>query len=258
MTTAAFGQRPGPDRGAFGEPPAPAYVRKTGVQEEYDGRGRTVLITGANSGIGLEASKQLARAGCQVVMACRSMEKATEAVAAVHSHLHESQGAGGGGGGGGGAEPAVLDLSSLASVRAFAAEYLARGAPLDVLVCNAVRPHSSILSYSCILLSFLSSSPICLLLSPLLPHPPLLSFPLPCSSSSHPLLLFPLSSLLSPLVSSPLLFWLLTPFLSSWLTGYASPVSPRVTTSCLGATRVVSVTNRLAAELRLRDGGNAN
>jgi hypothetical protein len=36
------------------------------------------------------------------------------------------------------AVPAVLDLASLASVRAFAGEYLASGAPLDVLVCNAV------------------------------------------------------------------------------------------------------------------------
>jgi|AntAceMinimDraft_1070359.scaffolds.fasta_scaffold02022_4 NAD(P)-dependent dehydrogenase (short-subunit alcohol dehydrogenase family) len=61
-------------------------------------------------------------------MACRSVEKAQLAVSAVMPHATR----------GGRAEPAVLDLGSLASVRTFAEEFLESGAPLDVLVCNAV------------------------------------------------------------------------------------------------------------------------
>ena len=107
---------------------------KRGVQERYDGAGRTVLITGANSGIGLEASKQLVAAGCTVVMACRTAEKAEIAVAEVAAYAKDK----GGGTTVGRAKPAVLDLASLASVRAFAHDYIESGAPLHVLVCNAV------------------------------------------------------------------------------------------------------------------------
>ena len=107
---------------------------KRGVQERYNGAGRTVLITGANSGIGLEASKQLVAAGCTVVMACRTAQKAEIATAEVAAYAKDK----GGGTTVGRAKPAVLDLASLASVRAFAHEYLESGAPLHVLVCNAV------------------------------------------------------------------------------------------------------------------------
>ena len=106
---------------------------KRGVQESYDGAGKTVLITGANSGIGLESSKQLVSSGCTVVMACRTAEKARQAVEEVAPFSQSS---------GGRAIPAVLDLASLSSVRAFADDYLESGAPLHVLVCNAVSPLS--------------------------------------------------------------------------------------------------------------------
>jgi NAD(P)-dependent dehydrogenase (short-subunit alcohol dehydrogenase family) len=38
-------------------------MKGRGLQESYNGAGRTVLITGANSGVGLESSKQLVAAG---------------------------------------------------------------------------------------------------------------------------------------------------------------------------------------------------
>ncbi len=83
-----------------------------------DQTGRVFVVTGANSGIGLEASKALARKGARVVMACRNLEKAEAARVEI----------------GDGAEVRELDLGSLASVRAFASEWEGR---IDVLVNNA-------------------------------------------------------------------------------------------------------------------------
>jgi NAD(P)-dependent dehydrogenase (short-subunit alcohol dehydrogenase family) len=83
-----------------------------------DQEGRTFLITGANSGIGLEAARILARAGARVIFAVRDTAKGERAAAEIP----------------GGAEVRRLDLASLDSVRAFAADTTE---PLDVLVNNA-------------------------------------------------------------------------------------------------------------------------
>jgi NAD(P)-dependent dehydrogenase (short-subunit alcohol dehydrogenase family) len=83
-----------------------------------DQTGRVFVVTGANSGIGLAASKVLAHKGARVVMACRNLEKAEAARVEI----------------GDGAEVRELDLGSLASVRAFASEWEGR---IDVLVNNA-------------------------------------------------------------------------------------------------------------------------
>ncbi len=89
-------------------------------------QGQTVLITGANSGIGRATALELARRGARVHVACRSRARAQpvlDAVAAAH-----------------GADAVsflALDLSELASVRAAAQAYIACGEPLHVLIDNA-------------------------------------------------------------------------------------------------------------------------
>ena len=83
--------------------------------------GKVVLITGANSGLGLESAKALAQRGARVVVGARSMEKASAA-------LHELGGRG---------EPLLIDLADLASVRAAASQVRERYDRLDVLMNNA-------------------------------------------------------------------------------------------------------------------------
>ena len=80
--------------------------------------GRTVLITGATSGIGRAAATELARAGARVVLAVRNTERGGEIASAL----------------GNGAEARKLDLTDLASVRAFAEAW---DEPIDVLINNA-------------------------------------------------------------------------------------------------------------------------
>ncbi|MFD7409046.1 oxidoreductase [Streptomyces sp. NPDC059866] len=81
--------------------------------------GRTAVVTGANSGIGLAAANALARAGAHVVFAVRDPERGRAAAATVN----------------GSTEVRRLDLADLASVRAFAEGWEAR--PLDLLINNA-------------------------------------------------------------------------------------------------------------------------
>lgn len=88
--------------------------------------GRTVLITGANSGIGLETALALAGAGATVVVAGRNPAKVEAAVERVRAETGSAT-----------VEAGIVDLSSFSSIRAFAAEFLERHDRLDVLVNNA-------------------------------------------------------------------------------------------------------------------------
>lgn len=88
--------------------------------------GKLAIVTGANSGIGLQASLELARAGCSVIMACRNQQKAVEARQRILAQAPAAQ-----------VEAASLDLASLASVRSFASSLLSVGSPLDLLINNA-------------------------------------------------------------------------------------------------------------------------
>jgi NAD(P)-dependent dehydrogenase (short-subunit alcohol dehydrogenase family) len=79
--------------------------------------GRTAIVTGANSGIGRVAARELARRGARVVLAVRDVAKGERAAAEMP-----------------GAEVRRLDLASLASIRAFAGEW---EGDIDLLIDNA-------------------------------------------------------------------------------------------------------------------------
>jgi NAD(P)-dependent dehydrogenase (short-subunit alcohol dehydrogenase family) len=86
--------------------------------------GRTAVITGANSGIGLEAARELARAGAHVVLACRDTAKGDAAAQAIRTAVPDAK-----------LDVEALDLASLDSVRAFAGRYTRER--LDLLINNA-------------------------------------------------------------------------------------------------------------------------
>ena len=87
---------------------------------------RIALVTGANTGIGLETARGLAEAGMAVVMTARTRSKGEAAVADVQASTGSDA-----------VELLDLDLSSLENVRAAAAEFLSRYDRLDLLVNNA-------------------------------------------------------------------------------------------------------------------------
>jgi NAD(P)-dependent dehydrogenase (short-subunit alcohol dehydrogenase family) len=87
---------------------------------------KTIIITGANSGIGLETAVGVAAQGMHVVMACRNPEKGATALAEVQRRAGSSE-----------VELMSLDLASFTSIRGFAKEALDRFDHIDVLVNNA-------------------------------------------------------------------------------------------------------------------------
>jgi len=92
-----------------------------------DQSGRTAVVTGANSGLGLSTARELARHGANVVLACRDTVKGEKA-------LHDVERAASAGAS---LELLALDLASLASVRTFASEFASAHDRLDLLVNNA-------------------------------------------------------------------------------------------------------------------------
>ena len=88
--------------------------------------GRSVVLTGATSGIGEAACVDLARGGATVHMLARDLGRGREALERVADRSGSSD-----------LQLHLCDVSSLASVREFAAGFLAAGDPLDVLIHNA-------------------------------------------------------------------------------------------------------------------------
>src|SRR5438128_6739081 len=96
------------------------------IDDIPDQSGRTVLVTGANSGLGLHTSIALARHGARVLMACRNPAKADEALRRVTTDAPASK-----------VELVSLDLASLQSIRDAAKDVAERVDALDVLIDNA-------------------------------------------------------------------------------------------------------------------------
>lgn len=90
--------------------------------------GKTAIITGGNSGIGLQIGLDLARQGATVYLACRNTSKAEKAVSQIESEVPTSQGR---------VESLTLDTSSLTSIRAFAKTWESLNIKVDLLFHNA-------------------------------------------------------------------------------------------------------------------------
>ncbi|MDQ6843817.1 MAG: oxidoreductase [Bacteroidota bacterium] len=91
-----------------------------------DQKGKTIIVTGANAGIGFETARALYQAGANVILACRNIEKAED----TFIKLQELSGKGT-------LETGILDLSDLSSVKQFADSFLQKHKRLDVLINNA-------------------------------------------------------------------------------------------------------------------------
>lgn len=91
------------------------------VVGEKDLNGKTYIVTGGYSGIGVESVKALAHAGARVVVPVRNRDKAKEALENIVGQV----------------EVADLDLGDLESVRKFAREFSETGCRLDALINNA-------------------------------------------------------------------------------------------------------------------------
>lgn len=88
-----------------------------------DLHGRTILVTGANAGIGYWCAEQLATRGARVLLGCRSPERAETAASAIRSRIPHAD-----------LRVLALDLGSLTSVADAAADL---GERLDAIICNA-------------------------------------------------------------------------------------------------------------------------
>ncbi|KAJ9593667.1 hypothetical protein L9F63_014792, partial [Diploptera punctata] len=88
--------------------------------------GKTVIVTGANTGIGKETAHDLAQRGAKVILACRDLKRGKEACENIIEKTGNKK-----------VVLRHLDLSSLASVRKFANEIIKTELRLDVLINNA-------------------------------------------------------------------------------------------------------------------------
>ena len=103
-------------------------MMKSNWTAEYipDLTSKIAIVTGANSGIGYEMARALARKKAAVILACRNKDKGEAAVRQIAQEYPEAK-----------AEFLQLDLSDLASVRRFANEFTSRNGRLDMLINNA-------------------------------------------------------------------------------------------------------------------------
>lgn len=91
------------------------------VLEGIDLSGKTAVVTGGYSGIGLEAVRALAKAGAKVTVPARRVETAEKALGGVTGDI----------------EIASMDLADISGVRKFASDYAETGRGLDILINNA-------------------------------------------------------------------------------------------------------------------------
>ena len=105
-------------------PPKSRFTRRSTAGQVTDGldlQGKNILITGCNSGLGLESMRVMAERGAHVIGVARTREKAAAAAAGIGASI----------------TPVACDLSEPGSVVACAEEVQTLRQPIDVLMCNA-------------------------------------------------------------------------------------------------------------------------
>lgn len=89
-------------------------------------QGKIILITGANSGLGFEASKVLSKKGGQIIMAVRNLQKGKQAFEKIKKEIPNAK-----------LEVMTLDLADFDSIRKFSKEFHSKYSQLDILINNA-------------------------------------------------------------------------------------------------------------------------
>mmetsp|Transcript_8231 Transcript_8231/g.12646 ORF Transcript_8231/g.12646 Transcript_8231/m.12646 type:complete len:324 (+) Transcript_8231:58-1029(+) len=105
---------------------APTVLRCDPKLFEKDLTDQVIIVTGANSGIGLETARQLAKQHATVIMACRNEEKAKAAMDDITLSCSSAK-----------LVFLPLDLSSLENVREFVKSFTSQYTRLDILIANA-------------------------------------------------------------------------------------------------------------------------
>ena len=88
--------------------------------------GKTIIVTGANTGLGFETALALYEKGAHVILACRDLEKAQYAITKIKAHK-----------GNGTLEAAMLNLESLTQIKQFSETFIEQHRQLHVLINNA-------------------------------------------------------------------------------------------------------------------------
>jgi len=108
----------------------PAKLGSSSTAEEAAGTVRlddkVAIVTGANTGIGKETARVLAKIGAHVIMACRDMEKCKEAAKLIKEEAKSEK-----------VETMELDLASFDSITTFVNDFKAKKLPLQLLINNA-------------------------------------------------------------------------------------------------------------------------
>ncbi|KAL5746363.1 hypothetical protein ACOSP7_027509 [Xanthoceras sorbifolium] len=114
----------------FGKKKGPSGFSSSSTAEEVtqgvDGTGLTAIVTGGSSGIGIETVRALALRGVHVIMAVRNVVAGNKVKEEILKKNPAAK-----------IDVMELDLSSMASVRKFASDFIARGLPLNILINNA-------------------------------------------------------------------------------------------------------------------------
>ncbi|XP_010868657.1 dehydrogenase/reductase SDR family member 13 [Esox lucius] len=102
------------------------YIKLPRCKSAATLHGKTVIVTGSNTGIGKTTAMDLARRGARVIMACRDRHRAEAAICDIKKETGNNE-----------VVFMELDLASLQSVRCFAENFLKSEPRLDILINNA-------------------------------------------------------------------------------------------------------------------------